>query len=244
MYRSKNENIVAIVSRGSLSSVSDYLARAQETGADIDATKPLIAGNKDKNEESLETKIAGFIAMFLFSLFLGIYVGSEVGYGSYIDTFCTDFSAIHCSSSTGRYMTSVYWGSLSFGRLVSVLLIKRISAITMLVWDLIGCVIACVIFILFNDKIIFIWIATAIYGCSMGSPFPAIFLVAESTVQVSGKLASVMVFGASVGEFVIPYSQGIIMDKISISTFIGITFVTTLAMIVVLFAIVCVKKQL
>ena len=102
----------------------------------------------------------------------------------------------------------------------------------------------CIVFILFNDNVLYIWIATGIYGFSMASPFPAIFLLAENTITVTGKLASFMVFGASIGEFVIPYVQGTVMDSMGIATFIGVTFVTSAAMIVVLFGILCTKQRL
>ena len=47
------------------------------------------------------------------------------------------------------------------------------------------CMIAYVVFILFNNDILYVWIATGIYGFSMASPFPAIFLLAENTVTVT-----------------------------------------------------------
>ena len=253
--------IMAMTSKRSISSMAEFVSLSKKR-----QKKNITTGNKSRENSfnrlnssviphhTMATKIVRkqnsnytcteYLVMLLFSIFLGIYVGSEVGYGSYIDTFCTEYNSITCSSSTGRYMTSMFWGSLSFGRLCSVLLIKHITPSTMLIWDLIGCMIACVVFILFSDDILYVWIATGIYGFSMASPFPAIFLLAENTVTVTGKLASFMVFGASVGEFVIPYVQGTVMDNIGIATFIGVTFVTSAAMIVVLFAILCTKQRL
>lgn len=103
----------------------------------------------------------------------------------------------------GRYLSSVYWGGLSCGRLSAVWISKRLKPLHMLVIDLMGCFAAAAVLFIMNDNDNAVWVASVMYGVFMASIFPCIFLVAEHTVRVDGKLASIMIFGASVGEFII-----------------------------------------
>ena len=166
------------------------------------------------------------------AVFLGIYVGSEVSYGAYITSYAAQ--SLKTSISTGIYMNSVYWGGLAFGRICAVYLSKKLEPLYMLVIDLLGCFVAAsLLFIDHEDDVNAAWIGSGLFGFFMASIFPCIFLIAEQTVKVDGKYASIMIFGASCGEFIIPWTEGIIMNLYGVRHFALIT----ITMIIILFCI-------
>merc|ERR1719242_2254171 len=162
----------------------------------------------DESEETTSSMNPGYLQYRIFvilscAIFLGVYVGSEVSFGAYITSYASE--SLNISISSGIYMTSVYWGGLALGRLALVFISKRIKPLYMLVIDLLGCFVASSL-LFFNDDVDIAWIGSGLFGFFMASIFPCIFLIAEQTVKVDGKYASIMIFGASCGEFIIPWT--------------------------------------
>eukprot|EP01083_Nonionella_stella_P168111 566681_1 len=165
------------------------------------------------------------------AIFLGVYVGSEVSYGAYITTYA--IYHLKASDSVGRYMSSVYWGGLAFGRLSAVYISKKLKPVHMLVLDLMGCFVASAVLFVANESMSATWIASILYGFFMASIFPCIFLIAEATVKVDGRYASIMIFGASCGEFFIPTTTGNLMDYFGQQHFASITII----LVIILFCV-------
>ena len=189
-----------------------------------------------------KTKSTYYYRIFIVlscAIFLGIYVGSEVSFGGYITIYSINY--LNTSQSIGRYINSIYWGGLSFGRLSSVYISKKLKPIYMLIFDLFGCFIASSILYLFNKSINFALIASILYGFFMASIFPSIFLIAEQTVKVDGRYASIMIFGASCGEFIIPAIEGNLINDFGEKYFNSITIILVIILfivfIILLFAI-------
>eukprot|EP01084_Bolivina_argentea_P034835 64521_1 len=174
--------------------------------------------------------------------FIGVYVGCEVAFGGYITTYSDDY--LLSSMSNGRFMSSVFWGGLAFGRLISVWIAKHTSAVYMLIIDLIGCVISMLLFIIFDGNMLIGWIASVLFGMFMASIYASIFVVAEKTVKISGKYASFIVFGSSCGEFIIPTLEGNIMDYFGLYYFSIFTIVTIGVLIINLLVIILLKRQI
>ena len=189
------------------------------------------------------------IGVFIFALFLAIYEGAEIGYGAYIHTFCTNYNKLSTSNSIGRYMSSVFWGNIAIGRLFAAWLNKKTTPLNILIIDLSGCIVASLLLLALlvvdsESDVAFAWIATGIYGFFMSSLFPAMFVFAENSVTVTGKIASVLTFGGSLGSVIIPALQGNIMAHIGTYAFVWVTFFSTLLMIFVLILAVLITNRL
>jgi len=109
----------------------------------------------------------------------------------------------------------------------------------MLVLDLVGCFAAAAVLFVMRDNENAVWVASVLYGVFMASIFPCIFLVAEHAVRVDGRLASIMIFGASVGEFIIPTAEGNLMGYFGVQYFSWITM-GLVVMLFFLLLILCV----
>eukprot|EP00484_Ammonia_sp_Unknown_P028014 CAMPEP_0197047412 /NCGR_PEP_ID=MMETSP1384-20130603/22924_1 /TAXON_ID=29189 /ORGANISM="Ammonia sp." /LENGTH=600 /DNA_ID=CAMNT_0042479327 /DNA_START=96 /DNA_END=1898 /DNA_ORIENTATION=- len=169
------------------------------------------------------------------AFFLAVYVGSEVAFGGYITTY--SMQHLQASDSVGRYMSAVYWGGLSFGRLAAVYISKKLRPIHMLIFDLLGCFVAASILYIFESSLTATWCTSVLYGFFMASIFPCIFLIAEETVKIDGKYASIMIFGASLGEFIIPTTEGNLMHYFGVDKFSQITMVLVLILFAVMLAL-------
>lgn len=138
----------------------------------------------------------------LVSIFLGIYVGAEVGTGSLIYTYVVKREI--GTESQGYMMTFVFWALISVGRLAAVPLSLVLSGFWMLLINLIGCITAPVVILIFPDSLPVLWGAIGFYGFFMASSFPTAFVVAESMMTISGSIASLFVVGSGLGEILIP----------------------------------------
>merc|ERR1712154_349660 len=102
-------------------------------------------------------------------------------------------------------------GGLSVGRLCAVFLAKKLKTLHMLLLNISGLLIGNILLIIFSQSVTMGYIGSFIYGFGMSSMFPSVFLFGEETLSVNGKFASLMVFGASIGEFIIPTLLGNMM---------------------------------
>lgn len=140
--------------------------------------------------------------IFLGSVFLGIYVGAEVSTGSLVYTYVVKREI--GSEQDGYMMTFVFWALIALGRLSAIPLSLVLSGIQMLLINLIGCIIAPIVILIFPNSMPVLWAAIGFYGFFMASSFPTAFVVAESMINISGSIASLFVVGSGLGEIIIP----------------------------------------
>lgn len=168
---------------------------------------PITAGTKPETGKSKERSDFEIKILFLLFLFYLIYVGAEVSFGGYISEFyAATFQACH-----GSLAAAWFWGTFAFGRGAAIFIATLATPWTMLVSDLVGGVVSTAILVFFPSSKAAFWLGTGLLGLSMASLFPAGIAWLESYVDVSGKVASVLVTGGVLGEMVIPLSVGILV---------------------------------
>ena len=83
----------------------------------------------------------------------------------------------------------------------------RLSPKQMLWIDFLGCVVWSTV-LLAASSIFSLWLSSALFGLFMASIFPTVLTLAESFIPISGKVATIFVVGASLGELVLPAVVG------------------------------------
>ena len=83
----------------------------------------------------------------------------------------------------------------------------RLSPKQMLWIDFAGCVFWSFVLLVASSKAA-LWLCSALYGLFMASIFPTVLTLAESFMPISGKVATVFVVGASLGELALPAAVG------------------------------------
>ncbi|XP_069743729.1 sodium-dependent glucose transporter 1 isoform X2 [Narcine bancroftii] len=149
--------------------------------------------------------------MFLLFLFFFWYVGAEVAYGSYIFAYAKDF--VHMSDNQAAGLNSLFWGTFAATRGLAILFAACIYPGAMILLSIIGCIISSLILTLYNTNHMSLWIGTGLYGASMATTFPSGITWVQQYTNTTGRAASLFVFGAALGEMVVPvlvgYLQGI-----------------------------------
>ncbi len=145
--------------------------------------------------------VVGLIALFFF-----LYSGAEIAYGGWIYTYAlaTDTGTI----STAAYLTSIFWASLTIGRLLSIPIATRLRARAILFIDLAGCLVSMGILLLASNSTTAVWLGTISLGLFMASIFPTTLTLAERNTNVNGAVTSYFFVGASIGGMTIPWFVG------------------------------------
>ena len=186
----------------------------------------------------------GFTLVLVF-VFLLFYVGLEVAIGGLIFSFSFTHGILK-SKSSAAYLTSTFWGSFCAGRFLSIPLSMYVRAYRILVMDLLGCIIGASILVFVSTSVqAWLWIGTSLLGLCMAAVFPSTMSWAETFMHISGRTASVLVVGASLGEMTIPLAIGTLMQRNGADVFLEAIFVIILlAIIVFIIASVLAKRQL
>lgn len=141
--------------------------------------------------------------MALIILLFFTYVGTELSFGSWISSFAL-LSKI-ASDIWSVYLTSIFWGAFTFGRLLSIILSKWIKPFVFLILDIAGSIFSLVLIIFLTRDLISLIIFTAFMGLFLSSVFPMLIVFAEKKVQITGTMTGLFFLGASTGGMVFPF---------------------------------------
>ncbi len=162
-----------------------------------------------------------------------LYVGGEVGYGSWIYTYA--FKLNFGTEVTAAYLTSAFWGSFALGRLLGVWVSTRARPLTILSLDFVGCLISLGLVLLFRDSGIMLWIGTILLGISLASIFPTFLTLAEERMHVTGTITGWFLVGGGIGGMILPWAIGQAFVQIGAGAMITIIFVNMILNLVMLF---------
>ncbi|CAG2247592.1 NAGLT1 [Mytilus edulis] len=184
------------------------------------------------------------LILVLMSLFIGVDNGLEDTYFGFFTAFTVN--QFQWTKQTGSYLVSVYWAAYAFGRFTAIFIAKHFKPSTLL-RVYINIVLAGTIGIFLSTKFGFptgIWIFSPVVGFSISVFFPSILLwTEEDFVPVTGKVASLLMFSASLGSMINPIMIGYLMDNLSPKWFIYITLGQTIVLLVLVWTITFVSRQ-
>ncbi|HOT93055.1 MAG TPA: MFS transporter [Anaerolineae bacterium] len=153
------------------------------------------------------------VLVTLIAVFFFLYVGSEGSFGGWIATYAKATGL--GDPATAAYLTSVFWGALTLGRLLSIPLAARLRPRTLLLGDLIGCLLSMLVVILWPGAPVALWIGTFGAGFSMASIFPTMISFAGRHLATTGKTTAWFFVGSSSGGMVIPWLIGQWFESVS-----------------------------
>ena len=157
-----------------------------------------------------------FLCMFYF-----FYAGVERIIGGWIAVFSSN-SPLAASKETAALTVSVYFGSMSIGRLIAAVLTSKRRWARMLTPErMIGsslflALVSLLVLALSGAyHMIGLFAGVAGIGLSLSSMYPGAITLAQSRFQASGSQTSVFVSGAPLGGLVWPVTIGVLMRKMS-----------------------------
>ncbi len=168
--------------------------------------------NPQTEEKDGEGKEVNSLLVLLVSLFLFLYVGAEVSFGGWIFTYATRMKL--SAAAAAAYLTSAFWGGLTLGRLGSIPIAIRIRPRTILLVDLLGCLLSLGIILMWRDSLVAVWIGTIGIGLSMASIFPTALSLAERRMILTGKVTGWFFVGAAAGAMILPWLVGQLFEPV------------------------------
>lgn len=155
-----------------------------------------------------EAKNAPFPALpvLVMVILFFLYVGLELGFGNWIYTYALTLNLE--TEITAARLTSAFWGSFTFGRLVGVWVSTRMRSKPILFMDIIGCAISIAVIMIWRNSSPALWVGTMGLGISMASIFPTLIMLAGERMQITGTITGRFLVGSGAGSMLLPWLIG------------------------------------
>jgi FHS family Na+ dependent glucose MFS transporter 1 len=148
--------------------------------------------------------------VLLIAVFFFLYVGIEVGFGGWVATYAMTTGL--SGEIQAAYLTSAFFGAFTLGRLLSIPAAARLRPRTLLLFDLLGCLVSVGVILLWLDSLLALWIGAMGLGFSMASIFPTTLSLAGRRLVITGRVTSWFFVGSSLGGMTLPWTFGQVFD--------------------------------
>ncbi len=146
------------------------------------------------------------LLVVLIMLFFFVYAGAESGFGGWIFAYAI---GLHLTDGpTAAYLTSTFWGALTLGRLLAIPLAAHFSPRSILLADLLGCLLSVIVILLSAHSLALTWLGTFLLGLCMASIFPTTLALAERRMTITGQVTGWFFVGSSLGAMFWPWLIG------------------------------------
>ena len=188
---------------------------------------PVRAGAKKQDE----SPVTNARLVFLVALFLFLYVGAETSFAGWIFTYTLELKL--SGAATAAYLTSLFWGALTVGRIVTIPMAARLKPLSIITGSLAGCLTCVGLMLLIPRSFAVVLLATAGLGFSMGSIFPTTLSFAGLRMSMTGQVTGWLVLTASAGAMIVPLIIGQFFQSIGPRVLVFVTTIILLAAAVV-----------
>ncbi len=165
------------------------------------------AAARAAREDRINYVLVALVAAFFF-----LYVGAEVGFGSWVFTYATTLKL--ADEATAAYLTSAFWGALTAGRLLAIPVAARLRPRAILTIDLLGCLLSVGLILGWADSAVAVWVGAGGLGLFMASVFPTTLTFVERRMTITGGLTSLFFVGGSLGAMFLPWLIGQLFERI------------------------------
>ncbi|MBX3014340.1 MAG: MFS transporter [Caldilineaceae bacterium] len=166
---------------------------------------PLRHTTQDETRGPTNYVLVGILVLFFF-----LFVGVEVSYSGWIYTYAVTTGLADATSAA--YLNSIFWGTFTVGRLIGIPLAARFRPRTILLTDLLGCLVSVAIVLIWPTSAMALWIGVAGAGLAMASIFAVTLSWAERRVHITGFITSCFFIGTSSGAMFFPWFIGQLFD--------------------------------
>ncbi|XP_043223836.1 major facilitator superfamily domain-containing protein 4A-like isoform X2 [Amphibalanus amphitrite] len=162
-----------------------------------------------------------------------MYDGLQGAYGGYIYSYARKMVS-DLTATEGAYLTSCFWGTFAVGRLVSIGVATKLSPAFMIMFNIVGCGMAALLMLIWQHSRLVVYAGTCLFGLSLSSIYPTTISLAETYIDVSSVITSLIVVGAAAGEMVQPVVVGHEFESVGPVMFqINVILVVLISIIVV-----------
>jgi len=189
--------------------------QTQDNGSPTERGSPAERGIRVKPASLAESEQAAAgrrKIVFLIAIVLLFYVGAEVAFGGWIYTYAVALDL--GGATTAAYLTSAFWGSFTFGRLVGIPIAARFRPRSILLVDLLGCLASVGVILLWTSSPVAVWLGALGLGFSMASVFPTAISLAERRIPITGAVTGWFLVAGSIGAMSVPWLIGQLFEPV------------------------------
>ncbi|XP_072522110.1 major facilitator superfamily domain-containing protein 4A [Salminus brasiliensis] len=111
------------------------------------------------------------------------------------------------------YLTSVFWASITVGRLASIPLSYRIKPVRLLTFNQVGVIITLFLLLILYTNSVFLFIGTCFLGLFISSIYPCMLAFTEDILDYKGCATTVLVTFAGMGEMLLQLLVGSVINS-------------------------------
>ncbi len=155
-------------------------------------------------------------------LFLFFYVSAEITFGGWVYTYAVTLNL--ASAAGAAYLTSGFWLTFTIGRLVSIPMATRFTPKQTIPTAVICCLGILTLSMLFPGSTTILWVTALGLGFCMAPIWPTGFTLAGQSVDLSGRVSSLILLGDSFGGMVLPTLVGQVIEGSGPRTMVYLVF--------------------
>jgi len=188
---------------------------------------PEAAAHRQHEDNTGNSSFPAAPVILMVTLFL-FYVGLELGFGNWIYAYAITLGL--GTEITSAYLTSAFWGSFTFGRMLGIWISTRLRPQTILIIDISGCAIFTILILLWKDSSLVLWIGTLGLGISLASFFPTLIILAGERMQITGTITGWFLVGSGAGSMLLPWLIGQIFARTGPEAMITVLLIAILSL--------------
>ena len=150
--------------------------------------------------------------IILITVLFFIAVGVQNGFGNWLFTYVLDLRI--ANSTSAALMTSIFWGSITVGRLFAIPISKKISSTMMLFVNFVLATTVLGLILVYPERGWMMWAGAAGLGLATSSIFPSLFSFAEARLEMTGRVTGIFFLGISLGMMALPMLLGQVFEYI------------------------------
>lgn len=152
--------------------------------------------------------------LWVFGVVMLIYVGVEIGIGGWSPAYLERTTSL--SESSAALSTSVFWLALSGSRLLMAVIGSRYTALQVLWACMIGSAAGSLLLAVSTGGVALSVAGIVVAGFAFGPVYPTLMMLVSRTFRSGpGKAASVVAALGGIGGGVLPWLQGVLLDRVS-----------------------------
>ncbi|KAI1278434.1 Major facilitator superfamily domain-containing protein 4A [Halotydeus destructor] len=168
-------------------------------------------------------------------------LGLEIGMGSFITSFAVK-SDLHLTSRAGAFMTSAYWFTFTFARILAIGCVDKISIYLNITIELVVLLAANIFLIPFGNSVEWcLLVGVALVGVGISTLWAAVFSLLENHFPVKSGTGSFLIISACIGELIFPLILAYALET-SPQAFLWTIFACTV-MCCIIFGALCIALR-
>ncbi|MEA3334852.1 MAG: MFS transporter [Chloroflexota bacterium] len=154
----------------------------------------------------VSTAEARWLLVFLIAAMFFLFVGAELSFGGWIYTYAISLDL--ATVTTAGYLTSLFWGALTLGRLLSIPIAARVRPRYILMVDIAGMILSLALPLLVPGTSWALWLSAFGFGLFMANVFPTLMVLGEHHLTITGGITGWFLVGGSLGSMTVPLLIG------------------------------------